>query len=123
MTEFDVIFIIDIDIDIYYRKQNTLSILINLNAYQIGSGEALILYWKLNMVETEEEEKPPVSVMSQQQEKIYPELMTESSASFDQPSSNNTKEDNKSKTKVEIKGILTVIGGFIVCLSFGSGKI
>ena len=74
------------------------------------------------MVETEEEEKPQVPVMSQQQEKIYPELMTESSASFDQPSSNNTKEDNKSKTKVEIKGILTVIGGFIVCLSFGSGK-
>ena len=74
------------------------------------------------MVETEEEEKPHVPVMSQQQEKIYPELMTESSASFDQPSSNNTKEDNKSKTKVEIKGILTVIGGFIVCLSFGSGK-
>ena len=74
------------------------------------------------MVDTDEEEKPHVPVMSQQQEKIYPELMTESSASFDQPSSNNTKEDNKSKTKVEIKGILTVIGGFIVCLSFGSGK-
>ena len=34
--------------------------------------------------------------------------------SYDQQSTNNTK--------VKAKGISTVVGGFIVCLSLGSGK-
>ena len=54
-----------------------------------------------------EEGKLDGNITSQQQ------LMGES-VSYDQQSTNNTK--------VKAKGISTVIGGFIVCLSLGSGK-
>ena len=54
-----------------------------------------------------EEGKLDQNITSQQQ------LMGES-VSYDQQSTNNTK--------VKAKGISTVIGGFIVCLSLGSGK-
>ena len=54
-----------------------------------------------------EEGKFDQNITSQQQ------LMGES-VSYDQQSTNNTK--------VKAKGISTVIGGFIVCLSLGSGK-
>ena len=55
-----------------------------------------------------EEGKLDGNITSQQQ------LMGESPVSYDQPSTNNTK--------VKAKGISTVVGGFIVCLSLGSGK-
>ena len=54
-----------------------------------------------------EEGKLDQNITSQQQ------LIAES-VSYDQQSTNNTK--------VRAKGISTVIGGFIVCLSLGSGK-
>ena len=54
-----------------------------------------------------EEGKLDGNITSQQQ------LMGES-VSYDQQSTNDTK--------VKAKGISTVIGGFIVCLSLGSGK-
>ena len=54
-----------------------------------------------------EEGKLDQNITSQQQ------LMGES-VSCEQQSTNNTK--------VKAKGISTVIGGFIVCLSLGSGK-
>ena len=54
-----------------------------------------------------EEGKLDQNITSQQQ------LMAES-VSYDQQSTNNTK--------VKAKGISTVIGGFIVCLSLGSGR-
>ena len=54
-----------------------------------------------------EEGKLDQNITSQQQ------LMAES-VSYDQQSTNNTE--------IKAKGITTVIGGFIVCLSLGSGK-
>ena len=57
------------------------------------------------------------------EEKLYPELVRE--AGFDQaPASNESKEaDYKPNSEPEYRKWLTVLGGFLVCLSFGSGKV
>ena len=57
------------------------------------------------------------------EQKLNPELVSE--PGFDQaPDTNESKEaDYKPNSEPEYRKWLTVFGGFLVCLSFGSGKV